>query len=161
MKLILSLHVQRKGVDREGSPCQDIQDWFSSSWLAGLFAIGGLVHSQAASPASQDESAKPPFTLKTATHLVLLDVVATDGKGRPVTDLTAKDFVVTEDGHSQSVSSFSFQQPALSNEQPQTAAAPLPPGVVTNIPRYKKGDIWNVIVLDALNSPMLDQSSTR
>ena len=128
---------------------------------AGLFAIGGLVHSQAASPASQDESAKPPFTLKTATHLVLVDVVATDGKGRPVTDLTAKDFVVTEDGHPQSVSSFSFQQPALSNEQPQTAAAPLPPGVVTNIPRYKKGDIWNVIVLDALNSPMLDQSSTR
>jgi VWFA-related protein len=131
---------------------------------ATLCIFGKNLYSQtssSAASASQDESAKPPFTLKTATHLVLVDVVATDGKGRPVTDLTAKDFVVTEDGHPQSVSSFSFQQPALSNELPQTAAAPLPPGVVTNIPRYKKGDIWNVIVLDALNSPMLDQSSTR
>jgi VWFA-related protein len=133
--------------------------------MAGaLFIFATLTHSQTASPTasqSQEDSGKFPFTLKTATHLVLVDVVATDGKGRPVTDLTAKDFVVTEDGHPQSVSSFSFQQPALSNELPQTAAAPLPPGVVTNIPRYKKGDIWNVIVLDALNSPMLDQSSTR
>lgn len=33
--------------------------------------------------------------------------------------------------------------------------------MVTNVPRSKKGAIWNVIVLDALNSPMLDQSSSR
>jgi len=127
----------------------------------GLFAIGGLVHSQTASSASQDDNAKSPFTLKTSTHLVLVDVVATDGKGKPVTDLKAEDFVVTEDGHPQSVRSFSFQRPAVSNDLPQTPAPQLAPGVVTNIPRYKIGDIWNVIVLDALNSPMLDQSSTR
>jgi VWFA-related protein len=116
--------------------------------------------SSTASP-TQDDNAKPPFTLKTATHLVLVDLVATDGKGRPVTDLKAEDFTVAEDGHPQSVRSFSFQQPVVANDLPQTAIAPLPPGVVTNIPQYKKGNIWNVIVLDALNSPMLDQSSTR
>ena len=66
---------------------------------ASLFAIGGFVHAQNASSTSQDDSAKPPFTLKTATHLVLVDVVATDGKGKPVTDLKAEDFLVTEDGH--------------------------------------------------------------
>ena len=33
--------------------------------------------------------------------------------------------------------------------------------MVSNIPRHTKGAIWNVIVLDALNSPMLDQSDTR
>lgn len=128
---------------------------------AALFAIGGLMHSQTASSSLQDDSAKSPFTLKTATHLVLVDVVATDGKGRPVTDLKEEDFVVTEDGHSQSLRSFSFQRPGVSNDLPQTPAPQLPPGVVTNIPHFKKGDIWNVIVLDALNSPMLDQSSTR
>lgn len=116
--------------------------------------------SSTASPA-QDDSAKAPFTLKTATHLVLVDVVATDGKGKPVTDLKAEDFTVTEDGHSQSIRSFSFQQPAVSNDLPQTADTPLPAGVVTNIPSYKKSAVWNVIVLDALNSPMLDQSNTR
>jgi VWFA-related protein len=110
---------------------------------------------------SQENGGTSPFTLKTATHLVLVDVVAIDGKGRPVTDLKAEDFAVTEDGHPQSVRSFSFQQPAVSNDPPQTPASPLPAGVVTNFPHYKKGDVWNVIVLDALNSPMLDQSSTR
>ncbi|MGZ4875097.1 MAG: VWA domain-containing protein [Candidatus Angelobacter sp.] len=133
--------------------------------MAGaLFIFGTLTHSQTPSPAasqSPENSGKAPFTLKTATHLVLVDVVATDGKGRPVTDLKGEDFVVTEDGHSQTVRSFSFQQPSTSSRAPQAVAAPLPPGTVTNIPRYKKGDIWNVIVLDALNSPMLDQSSTR
>src|SRR6185503_20068348 len=97
--------------------------------------------SSIASPA-QDNSAKPPFTLKTATHLVLVDVVATDGKGKPVTDLKAEDFAVTEDGHPQSIRSFSFQQPGISSDPPQTPVASLPPGVVTNIPRYKKGGIW-------------------
>jgi VWFA-related protein len=120
------------------------------------------MQSQTVSPkGSQEDNAKSPFTLKTASHLVLVDVVATDGKGRPVADLKAEDFAVAEDGHPQTVRSFSFQQPTISNGLPQPAPAALPPGVVTNIPHYKKVDIWNVIVLDALNSPMLDQSSTR
>ena len=134
--------------------------------MAGaLFIFGGLLYSQTPSLSTasqpQENNGKSPFTLKTATHLVLVDIVATDGKGRPITDLKAEDFVVSEDGHPQGIRGFSFQQPAVSNDPPQTEATPLPPGVVTNIPRYKKGDIWNVIVLDALNSPMLDQSSTR
>jgi len=129
---------------------------------AVLCIIGSHLHSQTdSSTPSREDNGKSAFTLKTATHLVLVDVVATDGKGRPVTDLKAEDFVVTEDGHSQNVRSFSFQQPSTPNNLAQTAAAALPTGVVTNIPHYKKGDIWNVIVLDALNSPMLDQSSTR
>jgi len=118
---------------------------FQLLMAASLFAIGGFVHAQN----SQDDIAKSPFTLKTSTHLVLVDVVATDGKGKPVTDLKAEDFLVTEDGHPQSLRSFSFQRPAVSNDLPQTPIPQLPTGVVTNIPHYKKGDIWNVIVLDA------------
>lgn len=131
---------------------------------AALCTFGVLLHSQtSSSSASQplEDNAKTPFTLKTASHLVLVDVVAADGKGKPVTDLKAEDFIVSEDGHPQSIRSFSFQQPAGANDLPPTAATLLPQGGVTNIPRYKKGDVWNVIVLDALNSPMLDQSSTR
>ena len=127
----------------------------------GLFAISGLVHSQTASSASQDDSATVPFHTQNRHASGFGRCVATDGKGRPVPDLKAEDFLVTEDGHPQSLRSFSFQRPAVSNDLPQTPAPQLPPGVVTNIPHYKKGDIWNVIVLDALNSPMLDQSSTR
>lgn len=54
---------------------------------ATLCIFGRNLYSQTssstASPA-QDDNTKPPFTLKTATHLVLVDVVATDGKGKPV-----------------------------------------------------------------------------
>src|SRR3954466_9177055 len=107
--------------------------------------------SSTASP-TQGNSAKSPFTIKTSAHLVLVDVVATDGKGKPITDLKAEDFLLTEDGHPQSLRNFSFQRPVASNDLSQTPAPHLPPGVFTNIPLYKKGDISNVIVLDALNS---------
>ena len=131
--------------------------------LASLCALNAAMFSQtapAAAPSPEDKS-KPPFILKTSTHLVLVDVVATNGKGEPVTDLTAQDFVVSEDGHPQTVRSFSFQEPAHDRSDLQAVSQPLPPGVITNIPRSRKGAIWNVIVLDALNSPMLEQSSAR
>src|SRR6478609_12082680 len=102
---------------------------------------------------SPEDTSKAPFVLKTSTHLVLVDVIATNGKGEPVTDLTAEDFAVSEDGHPQIVRSFSLQQPAHDRSDLQAVSQPLPPGVVTNIPRHAKGAIWNVIVLDALNSP--------
>jgi len=110
---------------------------------------------------SPEETHKAPFVLKTSTHLVLVDVIATNGRGEAVTDLTAEDLLVSEDGRPQTVRSFSLQQPAHDRSDLQAVSQPLPPGVVANIPRYRKGAIWNVIVLDALNSPMLDQSRTR
>ena len=132
--------------------------------LTALCALNAAMLPQT-SPAtaaqSREDKAKPPFVLKTSTHLVLMDVVATNGRGEPVTDLKVEDFVVSEDGHPQTVRSFSFQQPTHDRSDLQAVSQQLPPGVVTNIPRHKKGDIWNVIVLDALNSPMLDQSDTR
>lgn len=132
--------------------------------LTALCAFNAAMISQtapAAAAQSPADKSAPPFVLKTSTHLVLVDVVATNGKGEPVTDLKAEDFVVSEDGRPQSVRSFSFQEPAASGSAPQSTAQQLPPGVVTNMPRYRKGAMWNVIVLDALNSPMLDQSRTR
>jgi len=133
--------------------------------LAALGAFNAAMIAQTSSAAtggqSPEDASKPPFVLKTATHLVLVDVIATNGKGEPVTDLAAEDFVVSEDGHPQIVRSFSFQQPTHDRADLQAVSQPLPPGVVTNIPRHARGAIWNVIVLDALNSPMLDQSDTR
>jgi len=103
---------------------------------------------------------------KTSAQLVLVDVVATNGKGEPVTDLKAEDFIVTEEGRRQTLSSFGFH-PALSvgaGDEAAPAATALPPpapGVVTNVPRYRNAGSWNVIVLDAVNSPLLEQSNTR
>jgi len=49
---------------------------------------------------------------RTTTRLVILDVVATDDKGQPVSDLKAEDFTVTENGEPQHISEFSFHYPA-------------------------------------------------
>ena len=133
--------------------------------LAALGVFNAAMIAQTAPVAtgaqSPEDKSRTPFVLKTSSHLVLVDVIATNGKGEPVTDLTADDFLVSEDGHPQTLRSFSLQQPAHDRSDRQAVSQQLPPGVVTNIPHYRKGAIWNVIVLDALNSPMLDQSRTR
>src|SRR5689334_25021009 len=86
-------------------------------WLLAMFcAFSPAMIAQTAPAAtgaqSPEDASKAPFVLKTSTHLVLVDVIATNGKGEAVTDLTAEDFAVSEDGHPQVVRSFSFQQPA-------------------------------------------------
>ncbi|HEY2392763.1 MAG TPA: VWA domain-containing protein [Candidatus Angelobacter sp.] len=133
--------------------------------LCGTFSA---MRCQSASPSASEQSvsdaAKTPFTLKTSSRLVLVDVVATNGKGEPVTDLKAEDFVVSEDGRPQVVHNFSFQQPAAIASTPEIAEQKLQPpqsGVVSNIPHARKGVVWNVIVLDALNSPLLELSNTQ
>ena len=46
---------------------------------------------------TQDKPA-PASTLRVVSHFVVVDVVATDSKGQPVTGLKYQDFQVVEDG---------------------------------------------------------------
>jgi VWFA-related protein len=56
-------------------------------------------------PAPQEQ--RPPV-FRTGTNVVRVDVTVVDRSGRPVTDLTADDFTVEEDGKPQPISSFKF-----------------------------------------------------
>jgi len=111
-------------------------------------------------PNAQDQAT----TLRVATRLVLVDVVVTDKKGDPVNDLKATDFTVLDEGVEQPVQVFSFHQPGA---EPPAASGPfaspgkLAPGVYTNVPQYKTGGALNVVLLDSLNSDMLDQAAMR
>ncbi|MCU1382233.1 MAG: hypothetical protein JWL71_930, partial [Acidobacteria bacterium] len=67
-------------------------------WLAALAAIAVL---QAAQPP------QPP-TFRAEANLVRVDVTVVDRHGEPVTNLTAEDFAVEEDGAAQAVTSFKF-----------------------------------------------------
>jgi VWFA-related protein len=99
-----------------------------------------------------------------ATRLVLVDVVATDKKGAPVNDLKAGDFTVLEEGVEQPVQLFSFHQPGT---EPPAASGPfaspgkLAPGVYTNVPQYRTGGALNVVLLDSLNSNLINQAEMR
>ena len=98
--------------------------------------------------------------------MVVVDVVATDNKDVPITDLKADDFTVQEEGQAQAVRAFSFhqteQEPASASAQASAFVnAKLPPGYFSNAPSYKSTGALNVLLLDALNSTLINQASIR
>lgn len=144
-------------------------------WLA-TFVV--FIMSTAALAQSQGADAKPApersnsssevqssTVLKATTRLVVVDVVATDGKGVPITGLTAKDFALTENGNAQEVRVFSFSGPGNNPPEDQSSPAqpePKSPGnVVSNIPGYKPNGALNILLLDSLNTTSNNQASVR
>src|SRR4029077_2153846 len=116
-----------------------------------VLLISGTGRSQTSqsSPAQKNEPVYQSSTvLRATTRLVVLDVVAVDEKGQPVSDLTADDFTVLEDGKPQTVRDFSFHHPL-------TVSAPerrLAPNVISNAPQFSANSCLNVILLDAINT---------
>jgi VWFA-related protein len=105
-----------------------------------------------------------PATLRVNTRLVIVDVVATDNKGAPVADLKSDDFTVQEEGVEQPVQIFSFHRAGTEAPAPSgpfVSPANLPKGIYTNVPRYRTGGALNVLLLDALNSNLLNQAAMR
>ena len=90
--------------------------------LLSLLPLGALAAQQTSETPQNDPKllVPPPHADLTATaRAVVLDVVATDGKGHPIHGLTASDFVVMEDGVPQRVDSLHEHTPRT-----QTAAMP-------------------------------------
>ena len=112
-----------------------------------------------AAPAQQP-AYETSAVLKVKSRLVVVDVVARDSKGLPVTDLKQEDFTVLEDGKEQKLRIFNFQQPedspAAPVQQPAVAV-----NVVDNLPHFKSGRALNVLLLDALNTSRVNQVSMR
>lgn len=75
------------------------------------------------------EVARPPAqapgddVVRITTNLVQVDVTVLNSKGQPVGDLTADDFIVTEDGRQQKITNLSFITPS-STVAPPVAASP-------------------------------------
>src|SRR5262245_59251162 len=73
-------------------------------WIA-LLTVSATA-SIAASP--QQRAPAPPDVIRINVNLVQVDAVVTDNKGKAVTDLTAEDFEVFQDGKPQVITNFSF-----------------------------------------------------
>jgi VWFA-related protein len=104
------------------------------------------------------DSASPASPFQSKVTVVLVDVVVTKGDDEPVTGLDKKDFQVLEDGKRQAISVFEEHKGA------QPKPAKLPPmlaDVYTNFPPIKATDSVNVLLLDALNTQVSDQSYVR
>lgn len=75
-----------------------------------LLALAGTAPSAAGQAGQQDEAGQQPPTFRAGVGLVRLDVTVTDGRGRPIVDLTSADFEVIEDGVRQDVQFLALHQ---------------------------------------------------
>jgi VWFA-related protein len=120
--------------------------------------LGLLLFSVVAAPVySQTAPPDSAATFQAKVRVVLVDVVVTNSKDEPITGLPKEDFQVFEDGQPETLAS--FEEHAGLPEVPGLALrSQLPPNVFSNLPLVKTGDTANVLLLDALNTPMQDQN---
>jgi len=93
------------------------------------------------------------------TQLILVDVVVQDSNGHPVHGLKRTDFTLTEDKNPQDVRN--FEEHSALAPTPPGPPMKLPPGTFTNYTPTPPGGTLNVLLLDALNTPMASQSYVR
>jgi len=132
--------------------------FYAFVFLASLLTAGALGQQTTDKAKVAPNSASQPV-LKVKTRLVIVDVVARNSKGEPITDLKPEDFTITEDGKPQHISTFSFQHPD-STSRPLRAPV-LPPNTFNNLPHYQPNGALNVLLLDALNTTTLNQVYAR
>jgi VWFA-related protein len=97
--------------------------------------------------------------LRTNANLVLVDVVVTE-HGNPVHGLDRSRFHILENSHEQPIASFDEHKSAQSAEA-ATQQPALPPHTYTNLPAYPPTSAVNILLLDALNTPMPNQMDVR
>jgi VWFA-related protein len=140
----------------------------SGSALGLVFLVGGLAN--LLSPPLQSQTTAGPSTPPQANRghvfqanarIVVLDVVVTSKNRRPITGLQKQDFMLSEDGHSQTITYFEEHTSAQPLPASQTTLPDLPPNVFTNVPRVNSSDAVMVLVLDSLNTPLDDQRFVR
>lgn len=97
------------------------------AFVAGAKAISTVTPGQAAAkqdPAKDpDQRPGPPGTFRVRVRLVPVDVIVTDQRNRPVTDLKAEEFEVYDNGRLQEIRHFSMQ----TFTETAVQAAPQPP----------------------------------
>jgi len=120
-------------------------------------ACAGIAAGQQSSPASTVTS--PPTLLHAGTQLVIVDVVVEDRSGHPVLGLPRDSFQVTEQKKPQTIRHFE-EHSAATADKPLPQLPPLPPGTFTDYTAVPPGAL-NILLIDALNTPMKDQTFVR
>ena len=110
--------------------------------------------------------AKSPATdhaplFKTATHEVLVEVVATKSKGEPILGLGRQDFEIKEDGKPQTIDFFEAHTERTVAPSGNPEMPVMPVGTRTNVPPAPPSDAIDVLLIDTLNTEMQDQAYLR
>jgi VWFA-related protein len=124
----------------------------------GVAALAAAFATSLMGQATDATTEPPQSTLKVNSRAVLVDVVVTDSKGNPVKGLKQDDFKVLEQGRPQNIGYFEEHSADLLARRSENRAFPqMPPNVFTNFSPLPTPPAVNVLLLDALNTPMSDQ----
>ena len=124
-----------------------------------LVVMAGLVGCVAA--VAQTDEPQATATLQLTAREVVMDIVALDAKGHSVQGLSASDFRVVEDGVPQKIRSVSEHRAMTAEEIAKVSAVKMPPNTFTNFVKPGNTNSVNVIVIDALNTPLTAQMYLR
>lgn len=126
-----------------------------------LIPVAAFVLSLACTTTSQETPVDSGTTLHVNSRAVLIDVIVTDRYGNPVKGLTKDAFRVAEQDKPQSISFFEEHR-GLSPEKARSISMPeLPEDVFSNYSPIGTPPAVNILMLDALNTPMVDQIYLR
>jgi VWFA-related protein len=110
---------------------------------------------------SQDSPSDSGTTLRLNSRAVLVDVIVTDRDGKPVKGLTKDAFRISEQGVPQSVA-YCEEHRGLTPERQRAISVPqLSEDVFSNYSPISTPPAVNILLLDALNTPMPDQVYLR
>jgi VWFA-related protein len=130
----------------------------NTSLLFLLFLANLLPQSSAQAPQpaqTPQPSQSEVTTLRAGTQLVVVDVVVTDKGQNPIRNLKASDFALLEGGKPQQIKS--FEEHSVQSAKPIQPMPVFPPGIFSNYTPAPTGGAVNILLLDTLNTPVLDQ----
>jgi VWFA-related protein len=93
-----------------------------------------------------------------SVRVVLVDVIVNDKKGQFVPDLKPEDFILLEDGKPQRIAAFNAHRYQTPRSLPPLQ---LPPHQFTNFTPQEPGGAVTIVLLDTLNTPILQQVDAR
>lgn len=127
--------------------------------VALLTLVCGLPLLRGQQSPSAPQSQPPTASIVRSARLVHLSVIVTDKKGDPVTDLTAGNFTILDDGRPQKVQLFHTE----TNQAPSITPQPPPADTYTNQISQRATVASNntILLLDGLNTLVSDQASAR
>jgi VWFA-related protein len=119
---------------------------------------GGQKLESAAANSTQSGNAGGKAIIKTNVRQVLLDIVVTDENDHAVKGLSQEDFSVLENNVAQKIIYFEAHtgDPDGSNLKPSVVPT-LPPNTFLNVPVTNEQLPLNILLFDALNTPLDDQ----
>jgi VWFA-related protein len=110
---------------------------------------------------AQEGSQTPETTLRINGRAVLVDVVVTDRNGNQVTGLNKDAFSLSEQGNPQPLTFFEEHHGLAPDRSRDLKIPQLPPDVFSNFSPIGQPPAVNILLLDALNTPMTDQAILR